>query len=547
MYTARVSKTDPHAFPSFRSVLRDARYAGTDLYLHVEPGRYTEHYFLEVSTRVMIVPVAGPGTVEISASTADSVFVVTGERGALELYGIHVRGAQDAPGSPTIRADQGTRFKAVDSVFTSGAEVEVSGDGTEVVNCRFDGCGLYWKRGTGGFVRDTVFRGASLYFWRAVNPTVSSVRFSDYDRGGLVAYETSVMVTDCVMSDFGRADGAAVLVKEGSDARFTGLSISGSPGYAISVLGEGTRAAFTDLDLTGWADEGYGVGVGLGAEAAFTSCRIDGSGSSSGSRAVVVARGTLNAEDLTVENVRSHGVHVQEGRFSGRRLAFGQLGASAVSGAGSRFELSDVEFHGTLPGPDSLGGGFFMSDSRLEADGIRASDLNDVVVLNRGSRATLTSLTAERVNMVVSAHQDSTVRVHGAEATGTRGHVFGARTGASVEVVDALVSDSRNQAAYADGAAITLTSVTVSGSAGPGAVVLKDGELTLVDTVIRDGHDAGVRVLDARSRATLARSRVTGNARGGVRVHPDAVVETRDTLLRDNGGEDWAYLPVEGD
>ena len=88
MYTARVSQTDPHAFPSLRAVLRDARYANTDLYLHVEPGHYTEPYALEITTRVMVVPVGGPGTVEISVDSVDSVFVVTGDRAALELYGV---------------------------------------------------------------------------------------------------------------------------------------------------------------------------------------------------------------------------------------------------------------------------------------------------------------------------------------------------------------------------------------------------------------------------------------------------------------------------
>lgn len=60
MYTARVSQTDPHAFASLRAVLRDARYANTDLYLHVEPGRYAEPYALQITSRVMIVPVGGP-------------------------------------------------------------------------------------------------------------------------------------------------------------------------------------------------------------------------------------------------------------------------------------------------------------------------------------------------------------------------------------------------------------------------------------------------------------------------------------------------------
>lgn len=566
MYTARVSKTDPHAFPSLRAVLRDARYANTDLYLHVEPGHYTEPYALEISTRVMVVPVGGPGTVEISASAPDSVFVVKGDRGALELYGIHVRGRRDAPGRPTILAEQGTRFKAVDSVFTSGAEIEVMGDGTEVVNCRFDGCGLFWKRGTGGFVRDAVFRGAALLFWQAVNPTVSSVRFSDHDHSAVVVAESSVTVTDCAMTGTGPPDGASVFVKEGADARFTDLSISDSPGAAVFATGEGTRIALDRLNLAGWKHTKVGVGVGPGAEAVLTSSRIDAEG------AVVpvmsVKKGSATVRDLVVENTGMEGLLVKDGRLTGRGLVFRGLAKPGITAVGSRIELSDVEFAGGLPDSEAPASGFYLSDCRLEADGVRASDLNGTVLMTSGGRATLTSVSTERVKYVVMAGEDSTVAVRGARVgenwgtaflagenstvtvhdariTENRGSAFSARRGGSLTAVDALVSGTEREACWADGGSLTLTSVTVSGATGPGAVAGQGGELTLEDTVIRDGNEAGIRVLDAKSRAALLRSRITGNALAGVRAHPEAAVERQDTVLRYNGGGDRAHVREE--
>ncbi|QVJ01293.1 hypothetical protein KGD82_24640 [Nocardiopsis eucommiae] len=141
MYTARISPSDPRAFASLRAVLHDPRHAGTDLYLHLEPGLYTEPHCLEITTRVMVVPVAGPGSVEIAVQGDDSVFAVAGERASLELYGVHVRGAAGHPG---VRTAPGTRFRAIDTVFSSGS-LKIHGDGTEIVNCRFeDGGSTGW-------------------------------------------------------------------------------------------------------------------------------------------------------------------------------------------------------------------------------------------------------------------------------------------------------------------------------------------------------------------------------------------------------------------
>jgi hypothetical protein len=537
MYTARVSQTDPHAFASLRAVLRDARYANTDLYLHVEPGRYTEPYALEITSRVMIVPVGGPGTVEVSVASADSVFTVKGDRGALELYGIHVRGRLDAPGSPTVLAGRGTRFKAVDCVFTSGPEVEVNGDGTEVVNCRFDGCGLYWKRGTGGFVRDADFHGASLLFWRAVNPTVSSVRFTDHDQAALILAESSAAVTDCVMTGCGKPDSGSIVLRDGAQARFTDLSISAGPGAAILAGHEGTRITVSGLSLTGWTHEKAGIVVGRGAEASFTSGRIDAAGAAS--TAVAVNGGSVTVEDLVFENIGEQAFSVMDGRLSGRGLVCRRLGSYAIMAQRSRIELADVEFTETLPGARAHASGFFLAESRLDADGVRASELTGVVILTSDdSRATLTSLSAERVRRAVLADGTSTVTVHGARVTESRGAAFTTNDRGCLTVVDALVSGAEDTAVWVKGGSLTLTSVTVSGSAWDGAAVEEGGELTLEDTVVRDGHGTGVSVRGAKSRATLIRSRVTGNAGAGVRAHPDAVVEVRDAVLRDNGGGD---------
>ncbi|GAA1464931.1 right-handed parallel beta-helix repeat-containing protein [Nocardiopsis exhalans] len=544
MYTARVSQTDPHAFASLRAVLRDARYANTDLYLHVEPGRYAEPYALQITSRVMIVPVGGPGTVEISVA-ADSVFVVKGDRGVLELYGIHVRGGTDTSDSPTVLAEQGSRFKAVDSVFTSGTEVEVNGDGTEVVNCRFDGCDLYWKRGTGGFVRDAVFRGAGLTFWRAVNPTVSSVRFSDYDQGSLTIADSSVTVTDCVMTGFGKAKGGSLIVKDGSDARFHNLSITGSPDYSVLAVGEGTRVAFNGFSLTAWTNEKSGIAIGLGAEVSFAASRIDAVGAAS-TAVTVSERGTVTVEDLVVENTGAQAFFVKESRLSGRGLVCRRLGSYAIAALRSRIELADVEFTAMLPGAENDASGFYLSDSRLDADGARASDLTGAVILTSDdSQATLTSVSAERVWKPVMALGISTVRVHGARVTESGAAAFSTNDRGSLTVVDALVSGTGDTAVWSRGGSLNLTSVTVSGTAGAGAAVEEGAELTLEDTVVRDGHGVGVSVRGPKSQVKLLRSRITGNAGAGLQTHPETVVETQDTVIRDNEGGDRAHLDVE--
>ncbi len=516
MYTARISTTDPHAFPSLGAVLRDSRYTNTDLYLHVEPGRYTEPRALEITTRVMVVPVGGPGTVEVSVSAADSVFVVKGARGALELYGVNVRGGEDAPDSPPIRADRGTRFKAVDSVFTSGTEIEVSGDGTEVDNCRFDGCGLFWKRGTGGFVRDTVFRGAALLFWRAVDPTVSGVRFSDHDKSAVVVSESSVAVTDCVVTDVGKPDGSAVFVKDGADATFTDLSISAGRGRAVVVSGEGTRAS-------------------------LTSCRID----NPGDWAVAAANATVTADGLTVQNTRAPGVYLLGSRFTGRGLVFERLGSVAVAGSQSRIELSDVEIRDARRGTGLCGRGVYLSKGRLEADGIRASDLDGDLVSATDAEVSLASVRAERVRGVLRAKENSTLTVRGLEAVDSEQYVLAAEEGATVRVSDSLLTGGTSEPVHSRGADVTLVSVTVSGSGAVGAVVEDGGLITLDDTVLRDGRGVGLRVRDTTSRARLVRSRITGNAGAGVHAPPDADVEMCDVMLRDNGEGDHVSLREE--
>ncbi|MFE1167815.1 right-handed parallel beta-helix repeat-containing protein [Nocardiopsis sp. NPDC058789] len=541
MYTARISPSDPRAFASLRAVLHDPRHAGTDLYLHLEPGLYTEPHCLEITTRVMVVPVAGPGSVEIAVQGDDSVFAVAGERASLELYGVHVRGAAGHPG---VRTAPGTRFRAIDTVFSSGS-LKIHGDGTEIVNCRFEDGGLHWLGGAGGVLRDTHFHNAFLAFKDAVGPTVASVEFSNLVMGAFAVVRSTVTVTDCAMTNGGVDADFSLGITQGSDVRVSGLSISGGGSGGVMVTGEGTRAVLTDLRVSDWGEERYGIAVGTGAEAHLSSGRI-----SDATSTAMAVKGTATADGLSFENVRTTNVLVERGHLRGRRLRFRGMGQSAILAFDSRVELSDVAFEDAHPDSylppaesDLYGRGVNVRGGRLEADGLRGTDLAGPVALVTGSEAALTSVTSERTRGAVLAEEGSTVTVRGLEATGDHGAAVRARTGATVEVVDARVSDVSAVALAAHEASLSLTSVEVSGAKGVGVLADEGGTVTLEDVVIRDGRHAGVGAADGTSRVEAVRCRIAGNARAGVRAHPHAVVETRDVTFRDNGGGDREDVP----
>lgn len=541
MYTARISPSDPHAFASFGAVLHDPRHAHTDLYLHAEPGVYTEPRCLEITTRVTVVPVAGPGSVEIVAEGGDSVFAVTGERAALELYGVQVRGASGHPG---VRTGPGTRFRAIDTVFSSGSQLRIHGDGTEIVNCRFEGGGLHWLGGAGGVLRDTHFRNAYLAFKDADGPAVSSVAFSNLVIGAFGIVGSTVTVTDCTMVNAEVDADFTLGITRGSDVRVTGLSISGGGSSGVMVTGEGTRAVLTDFRVSDWGEDRYGIAVGTGSVAHLSSGRISDSASTG-----MAVKGTVTADRLGFENVRSTNVLVQGGHLTGRGLRFEGMGQAAILAFESRVELSDVEFADAhpdsyLPSSESslYGRGVHVRGSRLEADGLRGTDLAGPVATVTGSEAVLASLSSERTRGTVLAEEGSTVTVRGLEAAGDHGAAVRSRTGSTVEVVDARVSDVSGVALAAHEASLSLTSGEVSGAKGAGALADDGGTVTLEDVVIRDGRHAGLGAADATSRVAAARCRITGNAGAGVRAHPDAVVETRDVTFQDNGGGDREHV-----
>lgn len=539
MYTARVSQTDPHAFASLSEAVRDPRYREMNLYLHVEPGHYVEPSVVFVRNKVVVVPVQGPGTVEISTSGEDgenNVFVV--RDGNLELYGVLVR--SEAERHAPVHVGQGSRFKAFDCVFVTKLEIELYGFSPEVANCRFEGGGIDW-RGYGGRLRDAYFKDASLRFEGAADPVVNSVEFTGGDRCSLFVYQSNPTITDCVVTDGGTGTRPAVFVRGGSSVRFTNLSVSGDRGYPVRVEDAGTEAEFTGLRVHGGSDDGCSVAVTEGAVGTFTDCRI----TAASVCALWVNGGSVTVTGLVVEDSEAQGLIIEDGRLTGRDLVFNRLGGTRVNGTDSQLELSDVEFRDHSPGADRFVPGIYLRGSRLEMERLRASGMTGPLAGFADSQATLTAVSGDGNAGGILVEENSTVRARGLEFSHSDGNVLSVRSASYMEAEDVLAHECAYNTVMVQGAGLTLRSATLRGSRGVGVSVREGAVLTLEDAVVQETDQAGVFVGDARSRAKVVRSRITGNAGAGVHAHPDAVVELRDVTLRDNGGGDRVYLQEE--
>ncbi|GAA1464933.1 right-handed parallel beta-helix repeat-containing protein [Nocardiopsis exhalans] len=546
MYAVRVSKTAPHAYRSLREAVTDERLDGSeDLYVHIEPGEYEETRSIRVFRQLLVVPTEGPGTVRISAAGDDGLFHV---RGALELYGLLVRSAS---AEPVVTASEAGRVKLADCVFDTASALRLGGrhSDDEVVNCRFENGGIVWHGG-GGQLSDCHFERAVLHIQYGAEATVHSVEFTGYLAGGENPLPTlgirgaTAKVTDCVLTDAGPVGSStAVNVSEKGRARFENLSFTSDRTAAISVVHEGTRAEFSGLLVEGRqdpeADGESSVSVYLGAEAFIGNARITG-GRRNGLTLNSGARVILDG--LTIEDVRVHGISVKESALNGRSLVFRGVGGNAVRGTDARLTLSDVEIGDQPPETEGAWCGLRAWQGSLEVDGLRVSGLTGAAVGAWGCRANLTGVTVENSRSGIGAEEDSTVRVDGFVCSRVEANMVTALSGSVVEVVDAKLTDNQGYGlAFADAGDLTLRSVSISGSGYNAVGVDNGGSLTLEDVDVRNSSSAGLMVADAESRATLRRSRITGNALAGVQAHPDAVVEMRDVVLRDNEGGDWVY------
>ena len=532
MHTVRVSQSDPRAFRSLGAAVRAPLYANTDLYLHVDPGHYVEDRIISVTRRIMVVPTQGPGTVEITRSTDGNVFRVR-PGGRLDLYGVRVEGTGGE--YPPLYVDEGSQLKMVDCVFHSKVRLGLNGGSHELVNCRFEGAGIYWTKG-GGVVRDCVFKEAVLTLKGGASPTVERVRFHGSSGGyhSLFVSDCAPTITDCELRDCGASGLYSVWVEEGARPEFIDLMVEGDRGWPVRVTGSGTRAKFTRLHVIGGAEGGDSVYVLDGAEVELDGARIERAPANS----VCAVKSTLTFSGLVVKGVDGTALHTKEGRVNGRGFRASDLSGNAGNFVGSQVDLVDVEIAEHRSGTPEGTFGFAVTGGRGEFKGVRGRDLKGLCFGVYDARVFVTDLVGERAPGAVWAQDDATVEVRGVEITEPEGNTFHVSAGARMEVTDARISDGTVDNAYVEGARIVLRSSILSGSRGQGVSVLGGGVATLEDTAIRNGAMNGVMVLDAESRARLVRCKITGHGNKGVEAHDEAVVHLEDTELADNKGGD---------
>ena len=532
MHTVRVSQSDPGAFRSLGAAVRAPLYAGTDLYLHVDPGHYVEDEIIAVTRRILVVPTQGPGTVEITRSTVGNVFRVK-PGGRLELYGIRVEGG--AGEFPPLYVDEGAHLKTVDCVFHCNIRLGLNGRSHEVVNCRFEGAGILWTKG-GGIVRDCVFDGAVLTLEGGASPTVERVRFhgSSGDYHSLFVSDCAPTIADCEFRDCGASGVYSVWVEKGARPKFTDLTVEGNRGWPVRVTGSGTWAKFTRLRVIGGAEGGDSVYVLDGAEVELDDARVE----RAPANAVCAVESTLTFSDLVVKGVEGAALHTKEGRVNGRGLRAFDLGGNAGNFVKSRVNLTGLELAEHRSGVSEGVFGVYVSGGSGEFKGTRGRDLKGACFGVHDARIFVTDLVGERVAGGILAQDDATVEAHGVEMAGPEGNTFHVSAGARMEVTDARIVDGAFDNAYVKGARLVLRSSILSGSRGHGVSALEGGVLTLEDTEIRDGAMSGIMVVDAESRARLVRCKVTGHENKGVEAHDEAVVHLEDTELVDNKGGD---------
>ncbi|WP_017588261.1 AAA family ATPase [Nocardiopsis ganjiahuensis] len=530
MITVRVSKTDPRAFPSLGAAVRDPRWPGTDLYLQVDAGHYVEPRVVVVNRKLVVVPSQGPGTVVVSGAQDSNVFNVKGE---LELYGVQV--LSDSERYPPVFTHEGTRFKAVDCLFRSTTRVTLGGRAHELVNCTFEGAGVFCTEGSSQ-IRDSVFREATLTVGEGVSLEAGPVEFT----GGHPTWNNlnikggSVTVTDCNITNGGARDRPAVMVAGGARARFANLSVTGQKWIPVFVKGKDTRADFTDLTVDGGVD-----GRGSVTFAQETSGSVDG-GKVTKARTVAfyMDKATVTLNDVTCEDMEGSGLRIEGGKVTARGLTLRRFGQNGVRVIDAHAELSDVEIRDHRTGTEKGLFGIGVERSRITLEGSRVSGLVGAAVGIMESEATLRDITANHTEGGIVALNDSTVRILGMEASEIDGNILSAESGAFVEVTDADLSDCSFDSVHVKGARLVMRSSTVSRSSGQGIGVTEGGIVTLEDTSIRDGEDHGIMIVDSDSRARLVRCEVTGHQGKGVHAHEDATVIREGTSVTENKGDE---------
>ncbi|MEU4284136.1 AAA family ATPase [Nocardiopsis dassonvillei] len=537
MYTVRISQTDPYAFPSLGAALRAPMYAGSDLYLHVEPGHYTEPQVVGVNRHVIVVPLQGPGTVTVAAGDTN-VFNV--HKGRLELHGVHVRNASAE--YPPVYVHPEAFLKAVDCAFSASTQVNVKNTEAEFTNCGFAGGGLYMD-GSTGKVDGCRFTDAVLVVEGPGSPEIRRTTFT----GGHDTWHTlhiskaSPTVTDCVLTDCGGERTQAVHVRDSAAPKFTNLTITGDRGWPVRVTGR-SRAEFDRLRVDGGRAGGDSVYAWEDSEMTITHGRITNARAS----ALATVGGALTVRDLVIEDAARTGLHGEGARVSGEGLSLTRVGGNGVYVEECRTTLSDVELRDSPQEAREKWSVFAARKGRFEVTGLRASKSPTMVHIV-DARGSLTDLTGDDVEGGLLVRQDSTVTVSAATVTNSSLNALTVNEGSEVEVDRIQISDCSLHGVYAGGESrLVLRSSTVSGCASAGVGVENGAVVTLEDTVVRDGDGSGLAVYGT-SRVRLVGCTISGNAAEGVDAEDTATVQTEDTEITGNGDGDRVQARATAD
>ena len=546
MHSVRVSKTDPNAYPSLQAAVTAFRVRNLTegLYLHVEPGVYEERQPLSYPGPLMIVPTHGPETVELAVV---GEWEVIETEHSLELYGILVRATSEVR-SP-VKVDGDGWLKAVDCWFVGHDPLHVRGSGrSEFVDCRFVGTGVQLSNGA-GLMRGCVFHRARLGLFRGATLVARTLRFSEFEGGGIGACVLSVTdaraeITDCVITDCrvdyreGRTGGGAVRLDMGAVVDFEDLSISGDRCHAIEVRGKDTRVGFTRLRVEGGFEKQFTVRVWDSAEVRLTDSRVvhpDGAG-------VKVIDATLVLDGLTVEDTRFTNLEAERATLRGRGLTLRRGRNHMFKMLDSQGRLSDVELsdhHPALVTEDDGQvylefGAVDVHEGELELENVRAFDLDGWLLRVRDGGAVLSSVTGERVTTTAVVTKNGRARLDDVRSTQGGMNQMLVNSAGFLEVSNSHFEGSEYSLALVDGGGLTLRSTVLKDARGEGLRVMGAGSALVEESEIRGCALVGIQMFDQRSRLRVLRSTIVGNGGYAVAGPNEENVEFEDNTFHDN-------------
>ena len=532
MITVRVSKSDPASVSSLGQVIRDPRYAGSDLYLRVDPGDYVEPQVIGVLRHVVVVPAEGAGTVTVGAADETNVFNVH-EGGHLEIHGIGVRSSSDD--YPPLYAQEGARLRAVDCVFTAPRRVNVVGARAEIVGCRFEDSGLLWDSGEGS-VRDCYFAKAVIAVQGECSPRISGTIFTGAhdDWHTLYVSGASPEVSDCAL-----VDGGGIYVRDRAAPEFTDVRVTGARDWPVRVY-ERSRASFTRLVVEAPRKEGTDAFFVHGdSESVLHDCEITGSTRTG----LAIEGGRLTVHGLTVNGAAADAVLVDGGEAALTDVRCSSVGKAALLVAdGARVSVSGM----SVSESTQEGRGAIASvRSRFEVSDLRVSRWHGPMAIVVGGGGVFEDIVGHEVGSGIHSREDATITVRGMVLREAREDGLNILDGTEVRLVDADLSECGEDAVYVHGGYVTVRSSTLSGSGERGVRVGAGGVAALEDTAIRDGRGDGLMVEDG-GRVRLVRCTVSGNDDSGLWAADDASVYLEDTTFGGNRGGDGDRVVVRG-